>query len=72
MDDKKLYGEPISERDLSTAFKMGLRTAVYLLEDAENLSTKGRKYLIECLKIMTDEGIAEASDQKLRAFQTIR
>lgn len=62
MDYQKLYREPINERDLSAAFHMGLRTAVHLIEEAETLSIEGRKYLVECLKILIANGKAEAPD----------
>jgi len=57
--DRELYGQPITERELTAAFNMGLQTAVYILEKAEALSPEGRRLLVESLKkqIAEDKGI---------------
>ena len=38
------------KEEAKMAFNMGLQTALYVLEKAEELSPEGRKYLIEELK----------------------
>jgi hypothetical protein len=37
----------MTEMEVTMAFNMGLRTAVYILERAEELGTEGRRFLIE-------------------------
>ena len=44
--DRKL----LLEKETVLAFNMGLQTAIYVLEKAEDLSTEGRRFLIEELK----------------------
>ena len=44
------YRELLKEREVNLVFNMGLETAVYLLEEAEDLSPRGRRYLLESLK----------------------
>ena len=39
-----------TERETAMAFNMGLQTALYVLEKAEDLSAEGRRYLIEALR----------------------
>ena len=40
----------LKEKEVNIAFNMGLQSAVFVLEEAEGLSPKGRKYLIDELK----------------------
>ena len=40
----------LTERELAIAFNMGLQTALYVLEKAEELSTDGRRLLIHELR----------------------
>ncbi len=42
--------ELLTERALAMAYDMGLSTAVYVLERAENLSPEGRKCMVNELK----------------------
>ncbi len=51
-----------AERETAMAFNMGLQTAIYVLEKAEELSAEGRKFLIEELRrqIANSEEIAES------------
>ena len=43
--------QPIpTEKEVIMAFNMGLQTAIYVLEKAEELSDEGRRFLIEELK----------------------
>jgi len=44
------YSDLLSEREVAMAFNMGLKTAIYILEMAEDLSPEGRRYLVEELK----------------------
>ncbi len=39
-----------TEREATAAFNMGLQTAIYVLEKAEELSAEGRRYLLEELR----------------------
>ena len=39
-----------TEKKADLAFNMGLQTAIYVLEKAEELSDEGRRFLIEELK----------------------
>lgn len=40
----------LKEKEVKMAFNMGLQSAVFVLEEAEGLSPKGRKYLVDELK----------------------
>jgi hypothetical protein len=40
----------MTERELIAAFNMCMKTAVYVLEAAENLSPEGRRYMIKELR----------------------
>ena len=40
----------LTERDVTMAFNMGLQTAIYVLERAEELSEEGRRFLVEELR----------------------
>ena len=40
----------LKEEEVNIAFNMGLQSAVYVLEKAERLSPRGRRYLLELLK----------------------
>ena len=44
------YAQLYTERETTMAFNMGLQTALYVLEKAEDLSAEGRRYLIEALR----------------------
>lgn len=44
------YTQLYTERETAMAFNMGLQTALYVLEKAEDLSAEGRRYLIEALR----------------------
>ncbi len=44
------YLQILGEREATMAFNMGLQTAVYVLEQAEELSEEGRRFLIEELR----------------------
>ena len=44
------YAQLYTERETAMAFNMGLQTALYVLEKAEDLSAEGRRYLIEALR----------------------
>ena len=46
----EIYSNLLTEREVAMAFNMGLKTAIYILESAEYISTEGRKYLIDELK----------------------
>ena len=46
----ELYHHSLTEREFTTAFNMGLETAVYLIEEAEMLSPGGRRLLLKELK----------------------
>ena len=46
----EFYAQMQTDREASMAFNMGLQTAVYVLEKAEELSADGRRFLIEELK----------------------
>jgi len=49
MDDE-INRQLLADREITMAFNMGLRSAVYLLEKAEEPSPRGRRYLLELLK----------------------
>ena len=40
----------LKEKEAKMAFNMGLQSAVYVLEKAENLAIMGLRYLLESLK----------------------
>ena len=42
--------QSLTDREITIAFNMGLRAAVFLLEEAENLSPRGRNCLLAALK----------------------
>ena len=44
------YAQIPTDREATLAFNMGLQTAVYVLEKAEELSAEGRRFLIEELR----------------------
>jgi len=48
--DQELCQHSLTERDLTSAFNMGLQTAVYILETSEMLSPEGRRLLLKELK----------------------
>jgi hypothetical protein len=48
--DAESPGQESTEKEAVLAFNMGLQTAIYVLEKAEELSLKGRRFLIEELK----------------------
>ena len=50
-----------AERETAMAFNLGLQTAIYVLEKAEELSAEGRRFLIEELRrqIANSEEITE-------------
>ena len=54
----KISLQSLTEREFTIAFNMGLRAAVNLLEKAENLSPKGRNYLLGALKKEIEESEA--------------
>ena len=56
------YAQIQTERETAMAFNMGLQTAIYVLEKAEELSAEGRRFLIEELRrqIANSEEIAES------------
>ena len=54
--DQELYQHSLTEREFTTAFNMGLQTAVYILETAEMLSPEGRRLLLKELKNKIAEG----------------
>ena len=41
------YAEIQTSKETTMAFNMGLQTAIYVLEKAEELSEEGRRFLIE-------------------------
>jgi hypothetical protein len=42
----ELHPPILKEKEIAVAFNMGLQTAVYVLEKAEELSAEGRRFLI--------------------------
>jgi len=56
------YVQPYTEKETALAFNLGLQTAIYVLEKAEELSEEGRRFLIEELRrqIANSEEIAES------------
>jgi len=44
------YAQIQTEREMAIVFNMGLQTAVYVLEKAEELSAEGREFLLEELR----------------------
>lgn len=56
--DQKLPQLSKTERELIAAFNMCMKTAVYVLEAAEDLSPIGRSYMINELKKL----VAESED----------
>jgi hypothetical protein len=44
------YLQILAASEATMAFNMGLQTAVYILEKAEDLSPEGRRFLIEELR----------------------
>ena len=67
--DRELYLQPITERELTVAFNMGLQTAVYILEKAETLSPEGRRLLVESLNKQIDQGEGIPPDQTLKRIK---
>ena len=47
---KETYSDLLTEREVAMAFNMRLKSAIYILESAEDSSPEGRKYLIDELK----------------------
>lgn len=45
-----IYLKVLAEEEATIAFNMGLQTAIYVLEKAEELSPEGRRFLIEELR----------------------
>ena len=41
----ELITRTFTEKDVALSFNMGLKTAVYVLEKAEELSAEGRRFL---------------------------
>ena len=60
--DQDLDNHSLTDRDLRTAYNMGLQTALYLLETAEALSPKGRRLLIQELRKQIADGQDESPD----------
>ena len=54
----------LKEKEVTISYNMGLEIAVFVLEKAEALSPKGRKYLIDKLKM----NIAESDGSSSRGF----
>ena len=50
----------LKEKEVKMAFNMGLQSAVFVLERAERLSFRGRRYLLELLK----KNIAESDGSR--------
>ena len=46
----ELAQQILKEREVSIAFNMGLQTALYILEKADELSTDGRRFLVDELR----------------------
>ena len=46
----ELAQQILKEREVSIAFNMGLQTALYVLEKAEELSEDGRRFLVHELR----------------------
>jgi hypothetical protein len=44
------YAQMQTSKETTMAFNMGLQTALYVLEKAEELSDEGRRFLIQELK----------------------
>ena len=44
------YLQMLTEKEATMAFNMELQTAIYVLEKAEELSAKGRRFLIDELR----------------------
>ena len=44
---KETCSNLLTESEAAMAFNMGLKSAIYILESAENMSPEGRKYLID-------------------------
>lgn len=65
----ELYRQSITEREVTTAFNLGLRTAVYVLEKAEQLSTEGRRHLVESLKKQIAQSEGESPTTTLRRIK---
>ena len=42
--------QSLTEREFNIAFNMGLEAAVFVLEKAEELSSEGRRHLLDGLK----------------------
>ena len=61
------YSDLLSERETAMAFNMGLKTAIYVLEMAEELSPEGRRYLVEELKKQSDDNEVDYTLQSLMA-----
>jgi len=49
-DYKRVISTPSAFAPVNIAFNMGLQSAVFVLERAEKLSFRGRRYLLELLK----------------------
>jgi hypothetical protein len=56
------YAQLHTEKETAMAFNMGLQTAIYVLEKAEELSDEGRRFLIHELRkqIENSEIMAES------------
>ena len=50
--------------DIYAAYNMGLEWAVFILEEAEELTPKGRRYLIERLKMDIAESLEKSCSEK--------
>ena len=46
----EIYLQILAASEATMAFNMGLQTALYILEKAEDLSSEGRRFLIEGLR----------------------
>ena len=67
--DQELYHHSLTEREFTTAFNMGLETAVYILETSEMLSPEGRRLLLKELKKKIPESEGESSTTTLRRIK---
>jgi hypothetical protein len=65
---EEIYRRLLRERSETIAFNLGLHTALYVLEEVENLSPEGRKYLLESLKRQIAESEAEYTPYLLRCI----
>ena len=67
--DRKPYNLSMNERELIVAFNMCMKTAVYVLEAAENLSPVGRTYMVKELKKLVAEIDVKPPDPVLKRIK---